>query len=95
MAHYVYFLASRKHGTIYIGYTGNLARRLFEHKSGEIEGFTKTYAVTRLVYYEVFEDIVNCKQRERNMKKWKRVWKVQAIEKENPEWDDLEYLLAP
>ena len=95
MAYYVYILASRKHGTLYIGHTNNLARRLFEHQSGEVSGFSKIYGVERLVHYEVFDDIANCQQRERNLKKWKRAWKVQLIEKDNPEWESLEYLLAP
>jgi len=95
MAYFVYILASRKHGTIYIGRTNNLARRLFEHQSGEIEGFTKKYGVHRLVWFEVFDELDVCKQREHNLKKWRREWKVQLIEEDNPEWDDLEYRLAP
>ena len=95
MTYYVYILASRKHGTLYIGRTNNLARRLFEHQSGEIEGFTKKYNVHRLVWFEGHDDLDACKQRERNLKKWKRAWKVQLIEEGNPEWDDLEHVLAP
>jgi len=95
MAYFVYILASRKHGTLYVGRTNNLARRLFEHQSGEVEGFTKKYDVHRLVWFEGHDDLDVCKQRERNLKKWKRAWKVQLIQESNLEWDDLEYMLAP
>jgi len=95
MTYFVYILASRKHGTLYIGRTNNLARRLFEHQSGEIAGFTKKYGVHRLVWFERHDDLDACKQCERNLKKWKRVWKVELIEAENPEWNDLEFVFAP
>ena len=89
MPYYVYILASRKNGTLYIGHTNNLARRLFEHESGEVKGFTKKYGISILVHYEIYNDIRFAQQRERNLKKWKRAWKVQLIETRNPERDNL------
>ena len=85
----VYILASKKNGTLYIGVTSDLAKRLFEHKSDLVEGFTKKYQVHDLVYYEVADDIHVAISREKQLKKWKREWKIELIEKENPEWLDL------
>ena len=85
----VYILASRKHGTLYIGVTSNLAVRLEAHRAGEIEGFTKDYGVTRLVYAEFHDTMEAAIVREKQMKKWNRAWKVRLIEQANPEWQDL------
>ncbi|MEH6952108.1 GIY-YIG nuclease family protein [Nitrobacter sp. NHB1] len=86
---YVYILASRIGGTLYVGVTNDLLRRLAEHKSKIAESFTKTYGVDRLVYFECFDDIEQAIHREKRLKKWERLWKVQLIEKDNPNWDDL------
>lgn len=86
---FVYILASKKNGTLYIGVTSNLIRRVYEHKQGRIEGFTKKYDVKILVYYEVFEDIIEAIKREKVLKGWKRNKKILLIEKENKEWSDL------
>ena len=87
--HYVYILASKRNGTLYIGVTNDLIRRVYEHKNDLIDGFTKKYGVHRLVYYEQYDDVVNAIQREKRLKKWNRQWKIELIEKENPEWIDL------
>ena len=85
----VYILASRIGGTLYIGVTNDLIRRVAEHKSKAAESFTKRYDVERLVYFEIFEDIGNAIRREKRLKKWTRAWKISLIEKENPDWNDL------
>jgi putative endonuclease len=82
-------LASRRNGTLYIGMTDNLARRVWEHQVGVVEGFTKRYKVKTLVWYEVHDSRQTAFQRERQLKKWKRAWKVQLIERQNPSWGDL------
>ena len=86
---YVYITASGKNGTLYIGVTSDLQRRVNEHKAGEIPGFTQQYRVHILVYYEEFHDMYSAITREKQLKKWKREWKISLIEKENPEWRDL------
>ncbi|HEY3892503.1 MAG TPA: GIY-YIG nuclease family protein [Bradyrhizobium sp.] len=86
---YVYILASRIGGTLYIGVTNDLVRRIGEHKSKSAEGFTKRYGVDRLVYFECFDGIEQAIHREKRLKKWARAWKVQLIEGQNPNWDDL------
>ncbi|WP_420133068.1 GIY-YIG nuclease family protein [Rhodopseudomonas sp.] len=86
---YVYILASRIGGTLYIGVTNDLVRRIAEHKLKEVPGFTKRYGVDRLVYFEVFDDIENAIRREKRLKKWPRDWKVRLIEERNPNWNDL------
>jgi len=86
---YVYILASRKHGTIYIGVTNDLIRRVYEHKEKLIPGFTKDYSVDKLVYYEVYHDPESAITREKRLKRWKRDWKIELIEGSNPNWDDL------
>ena len=86
---YVYILASKKNGTLYIGVTSNLVKRVYEHKNNLVEGFTKKYHVHTLVYYEVFEDIEEAIKWEKRLKKWNRKWKIELIEKKNPNWDDL------
>ena len=85
----VYILASRRIGTLYIGVTSDLVKRVWQHKEDLVEGFTKRYGVHALVYYELHGDMVNAIQREKQMKKWNRAWKIALIEKENPEWLDL------
>ena len=85
----VYILASRRNGTIYVGVTSDLARRVAQHKLAEIEGFTKTYTVKHLVYYEVHPTMDAALTRERQLKHWRRAWKVRLIESMNPEWLDL------
>ena len=88
-SYWVYILASKRNGTLYIGVTNNIERRVFEHKSGLNEGFTKKYGVKQLVYFEEFNDINIAIRKEKRMKKWKRKWKLDLIESENPEWNDL------
>ena len=86
---YVYILASRRAGTLYIGVTSDLVRRIQEHRDGLIEGFTKDYGVKQLVHYEAFDRIDDAIAREKRLKKWNRDWKLNLIEQQNPEWDDL------
>ena len=87
--YYVYILSSKRNGTLYIGVTNNLVRRVYEHKEDLIEGFTKKYNVKTLVYYEIHSDIKKAIEREKQMKKWYRKWKIELIEKTNPKWKDL------
>jgi putative endonuclease len=90
MAHYyVYILASRPGGAIYVGVTNDLVRRVYEHKSGAVKGHTERYDIDRLVYFEVYDDVSNALQREKNIKHWSRAWKTELIAKENPSWRDL------
>jgi putative endonuclease len=86
---WVYILASTIGGTLYIGVTSDLVRRVFEHRSELMQGFTKRYGVHRLVYFEQFSDIETAIRREKRLKKWNRAWKVRLIEETNPNWDDL------
>ncbi|MBC8464892.1 MAG: GIY-YIG nuclease family protein [Parcubacteria group bacterium] len=85
----VYILASKRNGTLYIGVTSDLQNRIWQHKEGIIEGFTKKYDTHLLVYYEQSDDMYTAIKREKQLKKWKRQWKLELIEKENPEWNDL------
>lgn len=87
--YYVYILASKKNGTLHIGVTNNLPKRVYEHKNNLIEGFTRKYNVHNLVYYESYSDIHAAITREKAIKKWKRAWKIELIEKSNPLWKDL------
>ena len=87
--YYLYILASKKNGTLYTGLTNNLAQRVCEHKENMVPGFTQKYKVHRLVYYEQFADIHSAIAREKRLKKWKRQWKINLIEKMNPDWKDL------
>jgi putative endonuclease len=87
--YYVYILASKIGGTLYIGVTNNLVRRVYEHRERLVEGFTKRYGVAKLVYYEVHSDVEAAITREKQMKKWNRAWKVRLIEESNPNWSDL------
>ena len=89
MAYYVYILASRKDGATYIGVTNDLVRRVYEHRIKAVPGFTSKYNITRLVWFEIYHDPISAIAREKELKKWKRNWKVQLIEAQNPEWDDL------
>jgi len=89
MAFYVYIMANKRNGTLYIGMTDNLARRVWEHRDGTIDGFTKAYNVKLLVWFEEHPSRDSAFTRERQMKKWNRHWKLQAIEGRNPEWRDL------
>jgi putative endonuclease len=89
VAAYVYILASRRNGTLYIGVTNDLVRRVYEHREGGAEGFTRRYAVKMLVYFEEHESIVAAIQREKTMKHWVRRWKLALIEEHNPDWRDL------
>ena len=86
---YVYILTNRPNGTLYVGVTGDLIRRVAEHREGVSKGFTKRYGLKRLVYFEVYDDIVTAIQREKNMKHWSRTLKVRLILQSNPQWDDL------
>jgi len=88
-AYYTYILASHKNSTLYVGVTNNLVKRVWEHKSDLVEGFTKKYKVHRLVYYEQTENIESAITREKQLKKWNRKWKLELIEKQNPDWKDL------
>jgi putative endonuclease len=85
----VYIMASRKHGTLYVGVTSDLIGRVVQHREGLVEGFTKTHGVKRLVWYERYESIGPAIQREKSLKKYRREWKINLIERENPHWDDL------
>ena len=86
---FVYILASKKNGALYTGVTSSLVQRVWQHKNKEVEGFTQKYDVDRLVYYEIHEDSMEAITREKQLKKWKRAWKVRLIEEKNPEWRDL------
>jgi putative endonuclease len=87
--YWVYILASRLGGTLYIGVTDDLVRRVHEHRSKIVGGFTRKYNVTRLAYFESFADVENAILRVKRLKRWKRRWKIQLIEDSNPNWDDL------
>jgi len=87
--YFVYLLASRRNGTIYTGVTNSLLERVYKHKNHTYPGFTQKYNVTRLVYFEIFGDIKKAIGREKNIKAWKRAWKIKLIEQHNPTWRDL------
>jgi len=87
--YYVYLTASEKHGTLYLSVTNNLVRRIYEHKTKAVAGFTSRYNVVRLVWYEVHDDPANAITREKDIKKWRPDWKIRLIEEENPDWLDL------
>ena len=87
--YYVYILASRKNGTLYIGITSDLIRRIWEHKNKAVAGFSSRYGVDKLVYYEIFDDPEKAIEREKRLKYYKRAWKIDLIEKSNPSWKDL------
>jgi putative endonuclease len=89
MPFFVYILASKPNGTLYVGITNNLARRLLEHKAKLVPGFTRKYEINQLVYFEAFDSILEVRARELSLKRWRRAWKVALIEKLNPHWRDL------
>ena len=87
--YYVYLLASRKNGTLYLGVTNNLIRRTYEHRTNAVPGFTSRHGVHRLVWFECYDDPTNAITREKELKKWRREWKINLIERDNPDWMDL------
>ena len=89
MVFFVYILASERNGTLYVGVTSNLARRMSEHKAKLVPGFTRKYEVDQLVYFETFASILEARAREHSLKRWRRDWKIALIEKLNPDWRDL------
>ncbi|HKM71188.1 MAG TPA: GIY-YIG nuclease family protein [Stellaceae bacterium] len=89
MPFYVYLLASRRHGTLYLGVTGDLVRRVHEHKSHDVPGFSARYAVDRLVWFETHDNPTEAISREKELKKRRRDWKIRLIEEQNPDWRDL------
>ena len=89
MAYYVYLLASERNGTLYLGVTSDLRRRVYEHKNKVVRGFSQRYGVHRLVWFEIYDDPVNAIAREKEIKKWRRAWKLRLIEQSNPQWVDL------
>jgi putative endonuclease len=89
MVYYVYLLASKKHGTLYLGVTRNLVRRVYQHSTKAAESFTSRYGVDKLVWFEIYDDAVTAITREKELKKWRRDWKVRLIEEQNPGWVDL------
>ena len=89
MAYFVYMLASKPQGTLYVGVTNNLVRRVHEHKTHAVEGFTSKYAVSDLVWFEQTSDVASAIAREKRLKAWKRDWKIALIEENNPYWHDL------
>ena len=89
MAYYVYILASRKDGATYVGITNDLVRRVYEHRTKAVRGFASKYNISRLLWFEVYDDPISAISREKELKKWKRSWKIRLIESQNPNWDDL------
>jgi putative endonuclease len=89
MSYYVYILASRKDGAIYVGITNDIVRRIYEHRIKAVRGFTSKYNITRLVWFEIYDDPISAISREKELKKWKRAWKVQLVDAQNPQWNDL------
>ena len=87
--YYVYILVSEKNGTLYIGVTNNLIKRVWQHKNNEVEGFTKKYNTHSLVYFEQTTDVKSAIEREKQLKHWNREWKIKLIEEKNPSWNDL------
>ncbi len=88
-SYWVYILASKRNGTLYVGVTGDLSRRIYEHKEKLTDGFTKKYNINQLIYIEEFQDITEAIHREKCLKKWNRAWKLRLIEEQNPDWRDL------
>ncbi|MEY8849134.1 GIY-YIG nuclease family protein [Psychroserpens sp. XS_ASV72] len=87
--YYVYILSNKKNGTLYIGMTNNLERRIFEHKNKLVDGFSKKYRLNILIYYELFHQVNDAIKREKQLKNWNRQWKIDLIENTNPAWTDL------
>lgn len=92
--YYVYIIASKRNGTLYVGFTSNLIRRIYQHKHNLVDGFTKKYEIHSLVYYEETNNVNSALRREKQLKKWNRKWKLDLIEKDNPDWIDLYYKLV-
>jgi len=90
----VYILASKRNGTLYIGVTSDPVKRIWEHKNNMVEGFTKLYAVHQLVWYELHDNMESAIQREKQLKEWKRRWKIELIERANPNWQDLYHTIV-
>ncbi len=90
-SYFVYILASKRNGTLYVGSTSDLSKRIWQHKNKYLPGFTAKYNVTNLVYYEAYEQYVEAARREKRFKNWCRQWKINLIEKFNPDWSDLYY----
>jgi putative endonuclease len=88
-SYFVYILASRPNGTLYVGMSSELIGRVYQHREGLVEGFTRTCGVKHLVYYETFGDALSAIEREKKLKRWKRAWKIALIEGKNPDWHDL------
>ena len=86
---YVYILASKRNGTLYLGVISDIVNRAWQHKNDLVEGFTRKYGVKKLVYYEIYKDAESAIKREKQLKKWRRAWKLELIEKKNSEWRDL------
>ena len=91
--YYVYILANQRNGTLYVGVTSDLVRRIWEHKNKIHPGFTSKYNITKLVYYETHHDIKHAIHREKRLKEWRRKWKIHLIDKSNPYWNDLYHTL--
>ena len=94
MQYFTYMMASKPNGTIYIGMTNDLVRRVWEHKEHVVEGFTEKYDVSRLVWFEIHTTAENAIKREKRLKRYRRDWKIQMIERDNPNWDDLYFSIA-
>ncbi len=92
--YYIYILASTRNGTLYIGVTNDLIKRVWEHKNSLVKGFTSKYGVKKLVYYETYNNIESAIIREKKLKRWKRSWKIREIEEMNPNWNDLYFELV-
>lgn len=88
-SYFVYILSSQRNGTLYIGVTSDLLKRMWEHKNKKVDGFTKKYDVDKLVYFEQTENVMSALEREKQLKKWNRSWKIKLIENKNPKWQDL------
>jgi len=87
--YFVYILANRRYGVLYVGLTNDLSRRIFQHRAKAVPGFTKDYGVVRLVYFEEYASITEARAREKSLKRWRRAWKLKLIDDFNPEWRDL------
>ncbi len=87
--YYVYILSNKKNGTLYIGMTNDLERRMYEHKNKIVDGFTKRYSLDKLMFYEIYQNVDNAIKREKQLKNWNRKWKIDLIEKRNSNWNDL------
>jgi len=89
--YYVYIVSNKRKGTLYIGMTNDLQRRIYEHKNKLVEGFTKKYNLDKLIYFEEYQDVQHAIKREKQLKNWNRAWKIELIENENKDWKDLAF----